>query len=103
MIASAPYTVLPLRYYHLRNDLQLVAYPDSGMLAPGQTARDLGPMLQSRDRVWLFLSRTFHSDPEGEIVKYVGSAFGTRQEFTAAGVQILLYTRESQRSAAAPK
>jgi len=103
VIASAPYTALPLRYYHLRNDLELLAYPDSGMLAPGQAARELGPMLRSRDRVWLFLSRTFHSDPEGEIVKYVGSAFRTQEEFTAAGVQVLLYTRERQGSAAAPK
>jgi hypothetical protein len=94
VIASAPYTALPLRYYRLRDDLELVGYPETGMLVPGQPARDLTPLLRRRDRVWLFLSRTFHSDPGGEIVKYVGSALMLRREFNAAGVRVLLYSRE---------
>jgi uncharacterized membrane protein len=92
VVASAPYTALPLRYYRLRHDLELVRYPETGMLVPGQPARELGPLLRGRDRVWLFLSRTFHSDPDGEIEKYVGSALMLRQEFKAAGVRVLEYS-----------
>jgi hypothetical protein len=95
VVASAPYTALPLGYYRLRDDLKLIRYPDTGMVSLGRPARDLAPMLRARERVWLFLSRTFHSDPDGEIVKYMDSAFILRKEFNAAGVRVLLYSRRA--------
>jgi mannosyltransferase len=103
VVASAPYTALPLRYYRLRDDLKLVRYPDTGMVSQGRPLRDLDPMLRGRERVWLFLSRTFHSDPGGEIVKYMDSAFMLRQEFTAAGVRVLLYSRRRDPLPTGPK
>jgi hypothetical protein len=94
VLASAGYTALPLRYYRLRADLELVPYPGTGIATAREVSSDLGPLLASRRRVWVFLSRTFHSDPDGEIVKYLASRLTLTREFQAAGVRVLLFSRE---------
>jgi mannosyltransferase len=96
VVASAGYTLLPLRYYGLRPDLEVVPYPRTGIASAGQVSRDLSELLGSRQRVWVFLSRTFHSDPDGEIVRYLDSALSLRREFRAPGVRVLLYSRQGR-------
>jgi 4-amino-4-deoxy-L-arabinose transferase-like glycosyltransferase len=93
VVATAGYTTLPLRYYQLRHDLDLVPYPKTGMTTAAKVPTDLEGLIGSRSRVWLFLSRTFHSDPDGEIVRYLDSALTLTREFRAPGVRVLLYSR----------
>lgn len=93
VVASAGYTILPLRYYRLRPDLEVVPYPKTGMTVAGQVSRDLRGLFGTRSRVWVFLSRTFHSDPGAEILKYLDSALILTREFRAPGVEVLLYSR----------
>jgi mannosyltransferase len=92
LLVSAGYTTLPLRYYGLREELEVMPYPQRGMATREGVARDLGAVVGSRPRVWVFLSRTFHSDPGGEIVKYLDSRLTLVREFRAAGVQVLLFS-----------
>ncbi len=92
VIASAPYTVVALRHYGLRADLDLRPYPGaSGLGPPAEMTADLRRLSRGHDRVWLFLSRTFHSDPEGRIEHFFEDNFTREAEHTGAGVRVLLY------------
>jgi mannosyltransferase len=93
VIATAPYTALALRYYGLRDDLELLPYPASGLVAEGQPARELGPATGDRLRVWLFASREFHSDPGGRIGGFLGTRYRAADRFRAAGVRVVRYQR----------
>ena len=55
---------------------------------------DLSRLLGKRDRVWVFLSRTFHSDPAGDIERYMDTHLSREGEFTGAGVRVLRYARQ---------
>ena len=92
VIASAPYTVAALRHYGLRPDLNLRPYPSAeGFEQPAQVAADLARLSGGRDRVWVFLSRTFHSDPEGRIEQFFESNFTRELEHVGAGIRVLAY------------
>jgi hypothetical protein len=54
-------------------------------------AADLQRLSQGHDRVWVFLSRTFHSDPEGRIERFFESNFTREVEHIGAGVRVLAY------------
>jgi mannosyltransferase len=92
VIASAPYTVVALRHYGLRADLNLRPYPGaSGLGKPAEMTADLQRLSEGHDRVWVFLSRTFHSDPEGKIEHFFERNFTRELEHVGAGVRVLVY------------
>jgi mannosyltransferase len=92
VIASAPYTVVALRHYGLRTDLILRPYPGAnGLGQQAEMAADLQRLSRGHDRVWVFLSRTFHSDPEGRIERFFESNFTREVEHVGAGVRVLAY------------
>ena len=95
VIASAPYTVVALRHYGLRGDLDLRPYPGvRGLGQAAEMAAGLERLSRGRDRLWVFLSRTFHSDPEGEIERFFESRFTRELTHIGAGVRVLLYSHE---------
>jgi hypothetical protein len=92
VIASAPYTVVALRHYGLRADLDLRPYPGvRGLGQPAEMAADLRRLSGGHDRVWLFLSRTFHSDPEGKIEQFFEGNFTREAKHVGAGVRVLAF------------
>ena len=115
IIVSATYTLPDLRYYFNNNsveELQAVGYPfpddwdgtieffeqDSGPLGAGfvnplNVEADLRKIVGERDRFWLFLSRTYHSDPDGHIRKYCDANFRQLQVKGWSGVDLMLYRR----------
>jgi hypothetical protein len=104
VIASAPYTVVALRHYGLRRDLNLRPYPDRrGPGESGGMTAGLRRLSRDQGRLWVFLSRTFHSDPRGEIERYFESNFTREREHVGPGVRVLLYSRKSSPSTALTK
>jgi mannosyltransferase len=108
VVSSAAYMIVVIKHYDLRDDLTLVGYPRGGSIrpaaidlektdlgarfvAPEEVAQELGAIVGTRLSVWVFLSRTFHSDPEGSILKYLDARMRRDTEFTAAGVRVLRY------------
>jgi hypothetical protein len=92
VIASAPYTVVALRHYGLRADLDLRPYPSARDLSrPAGMTAGLHRLMAGHDRVWVFLSRTFHSDPKGEIERFLESNFTRELEHAGAGVRVMAY------------
>jgi 4-amino-4-deoxy-L-arabinose transferase-like glycosyltransferase len=94
VIASAPYTVLALRHYGLRPDLDLQPYPRARGLNPAEMTAGLQRLTEDQDRIWLFLSRTFHSDPESRIERFFEKGFTRELEHAGAGVRVLVYRRQ---------
>jgi hypothetical protein len=103
VIASAAYTSNNLRYYYQGTPLEILEYPqvknqllkDPAFVKPTQVASDLGTILQNRNRFWLFLSRTYHSDPNGYIRKYCEENYINERELNANGVNLILYKKPS--------
>jgi mannosyltransferase len=109
LVASAPYTIASLKYYFGREDVQFVGYPErpkrTAMLRgeepggrwvnPQLVSRDMPELIGDRDRVWLFLSRTFHSDPWGHLPAFFDEHFERTQESSWNGTRLILYTRRS--------
>jgi hypothetical protein len=94
LLVSAPYTLIVLRHYGLRRDLSVEPYPRAGFIGPPEeVATELGQITGGRDRVWVFLSRTFHSDPGGEIERYLDTHLLREGEHDWAGVRLLAYHR----------
>lgn len=109
VVSSAAYMTVVIRHYDLRNDLELVGYPRRGIIRPAafdleetdlsarfvvpkEVAEELGAIVGTRPSVWVFLSRTFHSDPEGSILKYLDTRMRRDTEFTGAGVRVVRYS-----------
>jgi hypothetical protein len=94
VIASAPYTTVALRHYGLRPDLELRPYPGTNVSSRAETfAADLERLSENRERVWLFLSRTFHGDPEGRIERFFERRFTRELEHRGPGIRVLAYRR----------
>ena len=94
VIASAPYTTMALRHYQLRADLDLRPYPKARIEGgPPEFRAGLERLSRDRDRVWLFLSRTFHGDPDGQIEDYFDREFRRLLEHTGAGFRVVSYER----------
>ncbi len=93
IIVTAPYTLRSLKYYYSgNNDLVFTPYPSGhGLVKPARLESDLKAIIKDRGRFWLFLSRTFHSDPEGYIREYCDKRFDRRLEFKSTGVKLILY------------
>lgn len=94
VVVSAPYTSLALDYY-LRRSPRLVApvpgEPPRGkpMAVESEAAR----LLEGRDRFWLFLSRTYHSDPENSLRRFADAHFDRDTAFVGVGVEAIRYVR----------
>jgi hypothetical protein len=107
VVSSAAYMAIPIQYYDRRNALTWVTYPRVGatlrervgvrLVVPGRVAQDLDALVGARPRVWVFLSRTFHSDPTGEIQRYFDTHFVREEVHTWAGVHVLLYQRRTHK------
>ena len=107
VIASAPYTIVPLDHYLGRTPLELVGYPTAATAGAPERGRSLGAMFVHPERVaedfrrllgnrrtfWLFLSRTFHSDPEGHLRSYMDQHYRRITEYSGPGVEAIRYER----------
>jgi hypothetical protein len=107
VIASASYTIVPLDHYLGRTPLELVGYPtaatagtpDRGpslgamFVHPEQVAEDFRRLIGSRRTFWLFLSRTFHSDPKGHLRGHVDRHYRRIAEYSGPGVEAIRYER----------
>lgn len=95
IICSAPYTIRNLKYYfNGQGNLQLIGYPnDTRYIKKPQIKSDLETIIGNRKRFWLFLCRTFHSDPEGYIRKYFDAHFRSDFEMKSNGIELIRYQR----------
>ncbi len=107
VIASAAYTTVPLGHYLATTPIELVGYPTAGaagapdqgaslgamFVRPARVEDDLRRLLGDHPGFWLFLSRTFHSDPEGHLQRYADLHYRRVAEYSGPGVQIIRYHR----------
>lgn len=94
VICSAGYTASNLRYYCNREDVKFIPYPPKYQwVDPGQIKTDVDKIINGRDRFWLFLSRTFHSDPKGHLFKYCTENYSTQDCFESAGVKLICFRK----------
>lgn len=103
VIVSAGYTAVPLRHYPLPAGLDLVPYParraedrpslGAAFVRGDRVADDLETLVGGREAFWVFLSRTFHSDPEGRIERYLDGHYRRDLVFDGAGVELIRYGR----------
>jgi hypothetical protein len=106
VIASAGYTRVPLRHYLPASSLQVIGYPggagttpeDGGSLGgmfvqPDRIGEDLARIIGERPGFWLFLSRTFHSDPDGHLQRYAAAHYRSTARYAGPGVLLIHYVR----------
>ena len=93
VIASAAYIIKNLRYYYQGAPLKFLGYPAAGFVEPSRVDANLEIILRDQKRFWLFLSRTFHSDPHGYIRKHCDLHYILERELKASGVELILYKK----------
>jgi mannosyltransferase len=107
VIASAAYTTVPLGHYLATTPIELVGYPTPAardapergaslgamFVRPERVADDFRRLLGDRRSFWLFLSRTFHSDPEGHVQRYADLHYRRVDEYVGPGVHAIRYHR----------
>lgn len=94
IICSAAYTDQDLKHYYSRNDLKIVRYPAYTLyVKPNLIEPDIKKIIEGRDHFWLFLSRTFHSDPNGYLRQYCDQHFPRELDFKSIGVELILYRK----------
>ena len=112
ILATAGYTAQNLRYYYRGLPVSLVAYPADGgepvlVQGPGLApvvvgARYVVPravpthmvrLTAGHDRLWVFASRSYHSDPEGRIPGWLDRRFCLSELRRWPGVELRLYVR----------
>ena len=93
IISSPVYTGKNLQYYYSGNhDLIFKGYPPAiRYVELSQLESGLKRIILDRERFWLFLSRTFHSDPKEAIRKYCDKHFRRDLHFSSSGVKLILY------------
>jgi hypothetical protein len=98
---------VPLRHYLRNSSLQVVGYPGGESRSTAEDGHSLGGMFVQADRLagdlagiigdrpgfWLFLSRTFHSDPEGQLQRYLSARYRSTAQYAGPGVQLIHYSR----------
>lgn len=106
VIASAAYTARNIRYYYRGNSsIHVEGFPSSaknqygGSEHSGSTfveektvGQELLEITRGKNRFWLFLSRTFHSDPNGLIRKFLDKNFIVQKDVSWNGVELILYS-----------
>jgi uncharacterized membrane protein len=112
VIATAAYTAQNLRYYYGGPAVLVTAYPgedgsptliDGPGLAPvvvgaryvvpGDVPQDLRELTLGHDRVWLFASRIYHSDPNGLITEWLDRELCRTTVRQWSGVELRLYSQ----------
>jgi mannosyltransferase len=107
VIASAAYTTVPLSHYLGSASIELVGYPSGAargvpgrgpslgavFVRPERVEADFRRLLGDRPTFWLFLSRTFHSDPDGNLLRYADLRYRRIAEYVGPGVQAIRYQR----------
>jgi len=112
VVATAGYTAQNLRYYYTGPAVTIAAYPaeDGGhavLQGPGlapvvvgaryvvsdAVPADLAELTAGHERIWLFASRTYHSDPAGLIAGWLDHRMCRRTVQRWAGVELRFYER----------
>lgn len=57
---------------------------------------DLRRIVGDRPRVWLFLSRTYHGDPKGDLRRFFNEHFRAGLRFQGTGVEVISYEQNTQ-------
>lgn len=109
VIADAPYTADNLQYYAQVPGVAFVGYPDGrsttpdarGVLRTGSPDRErraapdtavLTRLTQGRQRIWLFISRSYHGAPPGDLIAYCEDRYRLTASFsTENDIHLLLY------------
>ena len=110
VVADAPYTARNLEYYARRADLTIAGYPMEHAASPQQAGAvfrsgaadlpsavagsdaELREIIGGRARFWLFLSRTYHGAPEGDVLQFCDRGFRRVQELRMRNdVRLILY------------
>jgi len=108
IIASAGYTSRNLKYYYRgKYNVEIVGYPrdvdrnndtntergSSYFIGGNKVDVDIERMLEGKERFWLFLSRTYHSDPYGYIKYYCESRYDRKmhQRWNNGATELILY------------
>jgi hypothetical protein len=99
VICSAGYTYQMLSHYYKGNDIKVTGYPVEDLyVQPKRLEADIRKIIAGRNRFWLFLSRTFHSDPSGYLLKYCDEKFQRELNLKNSGVELILYTNTTNKS-----
>ena len=106
VIVSAAYSRVPLRHYLGETPVKLVGYPGDGahtadregglgamFVQPDRLTDDFRELLGPRHSFWLFLSRTFHSDPEGHLRRHAELNYQPVARYEGPGVEAVRYVR----------
>jgi 4-amino-4-deoxy-L-arabinose transferase-like glycosyltransferase len=112
VVATAGYTAQNLRYYYGGPAVTLVAYPGEGgkptvvegpgfapvvigarYVVPEAVPTDLAKLAAGHDRIWLFASRAYHSDPEGLVAQWLDRRLCRRTLQKWPGVELRLYVQ----------
>jgi mannosyltransferase len=112
VVATAGYTAQNLRYYYAGPAVTIAAYPGergeavvvegpslapvvigARYVVPGAVPTDLAELTAGRERVWLFASRTYHSDPEGLIGQWLDRRWCRMLVQRWTGVELRLYAQ----------
>jgi uncharacterized membrane protein len=115
VLVSAAYTAPNLRYYYRgTSEIHIRGYPrgrdfaeiPSNRRANGELTStfpakatkidsDLEAIIGDRERFWLFLSRTFHSDPKGRIRTFLDERYCRVLQAAWVGTELILYRARS--------
>jgi len=112
VVATAGYTAQNLRYYYSGPAVTVAAYPaergepvlvegpglapvvvGARYVVPDAVPTDLAELTAGHDRVWLFASRTYHSDPQGLIASWLDRRMCRRTLRRWPGVELRLYAQ----------
>lgn len=95
VICSAGYTERDLLHYYNGDKIITKQYPTKSLYVnPNQIENDFFNLINGREHFWLFLSRTFHSDPEGFIKIYISKYFEQKYKLKEIGVELILYKKK---------
>jgi hypothetical protein len=116
VIVTAAYTAPNLRYYYSGSPVTVRAYPQeadfeegrgnalysgsSGVLfvEPSQFASDIEKIIADQERIWLFSSRTYHSDPHGYIKNFLDREYRRGLHASWVDTNLILYEKSKSRS-----
>jgi uncharacterized membrane protein len=98
IIASASYTTNNLNYYY-SGKATILGYPQKGggYVIKSMIGDDFKRLISNREYFWLFLSRTFHSDPRGLIKEWCDTNYNQLDCYSWSGTQLVLYENAVQK------
>lgn len=106
IILNASYNEYTLQYYYAgKRAVSIVGYPPHdrrivntnllhkvpASVPSSQVAHDMKHLVATRTRFWLFLSRTFDSDPQGFLRSFCDTTYFRELLLSWNGVELLLY------------